>query len=237
MSENTSSFSIPSALTTFFEKGSAFTAAPGTIFIKAHESPLAVYYLTSGVIKQSLHTTTGNEIIVNMYKPPAFFPLTWALTDASNRHTYQSITKCTGFKVAREEVRTFLQQQPEVLFDLTHRLLKGLDALLLKTEHLMAGTARSTIALALLQLSQLFNERFALHASKSTTNLPTTFSAELTTLVFPVTHQELAQMTGLSRETVTRELTLLQKEKIVSLKQQQISIYDFETLFRLATEL
>ena len=45
-----------------------------------------------------------------------------------------------------------------------------------------------------------------------------------------MTHQDLANMVGSSRETVTRALNRLQDEGVISISHQQISILDTEKL-------
>ena len=45
-----------------------------------------------------------------------------------------------------------------------------------------------------------------------------------------ITHQELAEMVGTSRETVTRALARLRKQGILSIEQRRIILIDAEAL-------
>ena len=45
-----------------------------------------------------------------------------------------------------------------------------------------------------------------------------------------MTHQDLANMVGSSRETVTRALNRLQDEGVISISHQQISVLDLDKL-------
>lgn len=46
----------------------------------------------------------------------------------------------------------------------------------------------------------------------------------------PLTHQQLAELTGLSRETVTRELSRLRSENLISINQHKIKLLDLSSL-------
>lgn len=211
------SSTVSASVTDFFSKGKSFSHPAKTVLIHAGSSPSGVFFLQSGVVKQTIVTDTGAEAALNLFRPGAFFPLTWGLNKIPNRHTFIAVTPVTGFTRSAKDVALFLKQNPPVLFDLTTRLISGLDALLTKTELLMVETATGRLVQTLLKLS----DRFQLDSSTETT------------INLKLTHQALADLTGLSRETVTRELNRLSDQKLLSIRHGFISL-DVEKLQALA---
>jgi CRP-like cAMP-binding protein len=53
--------------------------------------------------------------------------------------------------------------------------------------------------------------------------------------VIPLTHQELADLAGLSRETTTRMLNSFQKAGVVKLQSRQVMLTDLKTLAKYST--
>lgn len=179
----------------FFGKGKAFSIPEKTTIIQADTKPDVIYFLTDGAVKQTTNTPAGNEIILNTFKSPAFFPLIQMMTGIPNRYTFVSLTTINGFTRPVADVEAFLRQEPTVLFDLTARLMSGLDAMLTKIELLMVETAAGRVEAALKNLAIRYAETGT--KVKNSQFLP---------IPLPVTHQVLADMTGLTRETVTREI-------------------------------
>ena len=68
----------------FFTQFKRYSDKKGTIIVGAEESPKGIYYLLEGNVKQYSLSKKGTEIVVNIYKPPAFFPMSWAMNQTRN---------------------------------------------------------------------------------------------------------------------------------------------------------
>lgn len=203
---------------TFFSKHIPFHEAPGNIIIHPDERPSFIYYLDEGIVEQTKTTLKGQELTMNLYKPGSFFTLMDSVADIPNQYTFIALDYCSGFKAPVEEVITWMKADRDVSFEIASRLLKGLHGMLLKTEKLMQRDATSIVAQTLLT----FMARFPMEDTKNLT-ISITF-----------THQQLADSTGLSRETITRELSEMKNNGIISVEHKQIVIYSLPALQKLA---
>lgn len=177
------------------------TYPKGQIIIFAHEDPTAVYYIVDGKVRNYDHTYRGDEVIVNIFKPPAFFPMSWAINRAPNQYFYRTEESTTVHVVPADKALEFLKSNPDVMFDLLSRLYRGIDGLLGRMVHLMSGTARSRVMYELIIECRRFGKNEKAN------------SYELT-----VSEVDLAARSGLSRETVSREISKLKEQKLVSSK-------------------
>lgn len=196
-------------ISAFFGAHTPFQAETDSILIHPDERPTTVFYLTSGIVAQTKTTIKGQELTMNLYKPGSFFPLMDFVAGIQNQYTFRTIETCTGFKAPVQEVVTWIQSDAAISFDITKRLLKGLHGMLLKTEKLMQRDATAILAQTLLT----FAARFP------------TADAKTVGIALSLTHQQLADATGLSRETITRELSQLKADGVISNEHKQIIIH------------
>ncbi len=199
---------------TFFEGFTPFRLMPDTVMIRPDERPTQVFYLVSGVVEQTKTTVKGQELTMNIYKPGSFFPLMDFVTEIPNQYTFRTLGICTGFKAPAEDVVAWMKSDADISFDITRRLLLGLHGMLLKTEKLMQRDATAILAQMLLTLAARFP----------------TESSEEPKIALAFTHQQLADSTGLSRETITRELSLLKNAGVISITHKQIIVHSIGDL-------
>lgn len=196
-----------------------FTAFPkrtypkGQIIIFAEEDPESIYYIAEGKVRCYDHTYRGDEVIVNIFKPGAFFPMAWAINRTPNKYFYKTEESTTVHVVPATTVITYLHENPDVMFDLLSRLYRGLDGVLGRMVHLMSGTARSRVLYELI----IEGRRFGTKGSKG--------QYELT-----VSEVDLAARSGLSRETVSREISKLKDQKLVIAVGSKLSITNLSEL-------
>lgn len=202
---------VSSAINTFFSAYTPFSLKIGEVCIPSEQRTSEILYLQEGVVKQTLITQKGQELCLNLYKSGSFFPLMDGIAGIPNAYTFSALTGCKGFKAPAETVRGWLRSSPEVSYELNVRLLKGLHGLLLKTASLMQGNARALLVQTLLTLSQRF-------------------PSGMSRIGIPLTHQKLADLTGLSRETVTRELTTLKQLRLLAIEEHTITLLDTNAL-------
>ncbi len=202
----------------FFSTHTPFHEAPGGVLIRPDERPSFIYFLETGVVEQIKTTLKGQELTLNYYKPGSFFPLMDSLTDIPNQYAFIALEDCTGFKAPVDAVIKWVKSDADISFDITKRLLKGLHGMLVKTEKLMQRDATAIVAQTILT----FLARFP----KTDANSPV--------ISISFTHQQLADSTGLSRETITRELSLLKRQGVISVEQKHITIHSVSELMTLA---
>jgi CRP-like cAMP-binding protein len=170
----------------------------GQILLLQGDEADDVYYLISGRVKQYDVTYRGDEVILNTFQPPAFFPMSLAMNAVPNLYTYEAETDVELRQAPAHEVVAFLKQEPEVTYDLLSRVYQGVDGILARMTHLMASSAKARLMFEIRIAYQRFGNK--LNDDGVTTHINET---------------ELAARAGLSRETVSREMSKLVQEGVV----------------------
>jgi CRP-like cAMP-binding protein len=189
------------------------------IIIHADDSPSGVFYIKNGFVKMSAILENGREITLNIFKSGAYFPMIWAIADISNTYYYRTVGKTELKRIPRDKVLEFVKKDPDFLFDLTKRILSGVSGLLLNIEHQLSGDSYHRVIAALV----LAVNRFGVVQNKCIS------------INFPMTHQEIAGIAGLTRETVSLAMEKLVKKKIIAYKGRTLLINDKGALMKEST--
>lgn len=199
---------VKKKLEAFFSKYKLEKHKKGSVILSSTDNPFYVYFISRGHIKQSAVTLDGKEIMMQIYKPYAFFPMISVMNNIPNQYDFEAMDDVEVYKANKEDVIEFLKANSDVLYDLAQRMGKGLHMMLLTVECLMSDTARDRVVKVLNGLAHRFGSK-----SESKMLIP-----------LPFTHKDLASLTGLTRETVTRELDKLIKEGMVEKKDGHFAI-------------
>src|SRR3954471_21801939 len=68
----------------YFSKYPKRTYPKGQFLIFADEDPEYIFYMLSGRVRKYDISYRGDEVVVNVFKPPAFFPMSWAVNGTHN---------------------------------------------------------------------------------------------------------------------------------------------------------
>jgi CRP/FNR family transcriptional regulator len=186
----------------------------GDIVIRGDDDPTGVYFIKGGSVKMSSINEEGEELSVNIYKPGTFFPMAWAIGGIPNTYNYQTLSEAKLVRVPKEEFLGFLQKNPAVLYDLTRRILIGLDGLIFNMRNLLGAKSEGKIAVILYTLARRFG-------------VPKGTQLEIGVAL---THQDIARFAGLTRETTTIAINNLIKRDIVAQNKRRLIIKDLEAL-------
>jgi len=187
--------------------------------IHMSDEPAGVFYVKKGFVKMNTILSNGSELTLNIFKPGSFFPMTWAVANAPNNYLFQTMSSASLYKAPRKEMVEFLVKNPDILYDLTRRLLSGIDGLLTNISHLVAGTAANRVASAILLCSRRFGEK--VNENQIAINIH-------------LTHQDIADLAGLTRETTSITMSMLKKRKIVTQVRGRIIINNQKELHNLS---
>lgn len=185
----------------------------GQILVFADESPQHIFYITEGRVRKYDISYKGEDVIVNIFKPPAFFPMSWAINRTSNKYFYKTETETELHVVPVEAALEFVKNNPDVMFDLLSRIYKGMDGLLGRVVHLMSGSAKSRLLYELIIECRRFG----------TKNKDGSYTLD-------ITEASLAARSGLSRETVSREMQKIKAAGLVRIHGKGIQIMDIAAL-------
>jgi CRP-like cAMP-binding protein len=184
----------------------------GQIIIFGGENPENIFYITTGKVRIYDVSYRGEEIIVNIFKPPAFFPMTWAINKTDNKYFFKTEAPSEFNIVPTEDALDFVKNNPDVMLDLLSRLYHGVDGLTNRMVQLMSGNARSRLIYELIIEARRFGE------------------VRGTTVHLDINESDLAARAGLSRETVSREIKTLKAEGLLSITRNSVEINNMKEL-------
>jgi CRP-like cAMP-binding protein len=205
---------VQQKLAYFFSQYPAKKFKKGEVLIESDKAPDGVFYLKDGVVINYAVSEQGQELILNTFKAVSFFPMGYALNDSLSPYYYQAQTEVEVYQAPKDKVVEFIKQNPEVMFDLLKRIYRGLDGYMQRMEYLMIGQAYKRLVTELMIAAKRFGEK----------------NGQATTIKLHFTQQELASLTGEARETISREMKILQDKGLIQIKDKLIEIPDLTKL-------
>jgi CRP-like cAMP-binding protein len=197
----------------FFDPYPARTFDKGQILIYGGDDPSGIMYIIKGEVRQYDIAPNGEELVVNVYKPGAFFPMYWAINKAPNNYFFETASKVAIRQAPVDKTIQFIKDNPDVMFDLLSRVYSGLDGVLQRMAQLMGGTAYSRVAFELVNACKRFGK-------KQTGG----------SYIIEIPENELAKRAGLTRETFNREFRKLKNKDILEIGSNGVIVKDLEVL-------
>lgn len=205
---------ISTPLDNFFKQYKQQVYNKGEILIAAASNPHGLFYLTEGTVRQYSISPTGDEVTLNVYKPPSLFPMGWVLNNTSVSHYFEAITSVTVWIAPQVSALAFLQNEPTILLDLVKRIYRGLDGHFMKIEHAVQNSAYEKLVVELLIHARRFGEQKGNH----------------TAISMKLSEKDLGSQAWMARETVSRILQKLKKKGIIALQKNTITIRNIKKL-------
>lgn len=178
------------------------TCKKGHVFYRPEEQVEVLFLLKKGKVHIYSLTAEGKRLIVEIVTPGTFFgdmPLTAQSMHQAFAEAAEDSTICV---LSRGDMERLLLEKPRVALRLISSLSRRLEETRAKLEEATLQNATARVCRAILRLASGISE------------LP------------GLTHQELADSTGLYRETVTKVLNRLQARGLIELGKKKIIIVD-----------
>lgn len=206
-----------SRLSTLFDTGTASYHAQGEIIYNPQLSDSSsLFMVTSGFVKAVSLQPDGERVYFCIYNVGDIFPLGFlrSKSDINVPTYYEAKTWVTVRKIPLEVLVTAVQQDSHLRSVIFEQALLYQE--ILKTRILCSSYrhARKRICALVLHLANRFGVPYA----------------ETTVVDVPMSHADIADATGLARETVTREMRLLLSREIISYKSKTITVKDMDAL-------
>lgn len=165
------------------------------------EIPTMAFYVKTGIVRVYNITSLGEERTVGYEGHGGLLPLEWLFSKAPVAlYYYDTFTTCEIRRLPKDELIDLLNQKPEAS---TAFLDRAISMYLGATMHLHAleqPKARQKI----LYILQFLTLRFGKELSASNIQIQ-----------LKLTHQEIANLIGITRETVSTEISKLTKEGVI----------------------
>ena len=202
-------------VTAFFSQKPARSYKKGEIILSPGEPISDVYYVETGLIRLYCLLGDGKELTLNIFKPGSYFPMFLILNNTANLNYFQAMTAAKLSKSSKEEIVRFIQNEPDVLLDFTKRLSSGLNGLITTIQYSLFGSVHTRIISAILLLAKRFGE-------------PQHDGSLL--IGIRLTHQDIANIVGVARETVSIEMEKLANKNLVTDTRRKITILNIPRL-------
>jgi CRP/FNR family transcriptional regulator len=194
------------------------TLSAGESLIWSGEDSVLVANVIEGVLKLSTGTADGREQIVGVVYPSEFIGRPFGGTSA------QDVTALTDARIcvfARKDFDAFAREHPKLEHKLLERTLAELD----RTRHWMLLLGRKSASEKLASFLLELSERL------SPVNCKIVSDSGAKRFTLPFSRQQIADVLGLTIETVSRQFTRLKTDGVIDLpSRREVTILDREAL-------
>lgn len=197
-----------------FALGTRRAYAKGDMVFRAGDPGVHVYFLESGRMKIWQPAGNGREVILWFCLPGEIFGLAEVARGGGRVVCAQACESSLILAVSREAFRGFIASSPEAALlslQVLSARLRGLSDVLV---NLVEDEADTRIAKLILRLGARYGRR----------------DGRVIHLDIPLTHQEIADMVGTTRQTVTSTLSQMKKRGVLSIDTHRIHIESEELL-------
>ncbi len=190
----------------------------GTVFNQG-DAPQCVFLVLSGRIKLSVSSREGKTMILRIATAGDVLGLSAALNGAEHEVTAEALDNCQLKAIRVKDFLGFLQKYPQAAMEATRCTLQEYKAVFNDMRRLaLPATVAGRLADLLLEwLDARFQSG---HTEKR--------------VIVALTQEEIAGMTGTSRETVSRVLQQFQRDKFICMKGSSLTVLRPDALEQLA---
>lgn len=204
----------------FFSHYTSVKYEKGERILREYDSPTGVFYIKKGVVRIYLISEEGNELTALLHSTKSILPLRWALNEQPNIYNYQAMNSVEMYRAPREEFQNFIQTNIDAYSQVTEQLVNDCSALVYRMQHIVFGNAHSKVASVVLTAAK----RFSIVNEKD----------NLLIVELPLTHQQIADSAGITRETASLEMKKLKEKGLISYKGRSLIINNLEALTKAA---
>ena len=191
---------------------------PGALLFVEGQMPRGVYVLCSGKVKLSTTSKDGKVLILKQAEAGEVLGLSAAISGTDYEMTAETCSPCQLDFIRRQDFTTLLQAEVEVGVHAAQSLSREFQSAYRDIHDLvLARSSSGKLARLLLSCCQ-----------------PAIVKSEEQHLRPVMTHEEMAQRIGSSRETVTRLLSHLKKKRMIRIEGATLVIRDRTGLEALA---
>ncbi len=203
---------IPEELLKICEEHSLQKRDSGEPILYQGEIPRHVSIVVSGIVKVYDIGNAGDEKIINFLSEGDLLPPAWVFKKAPvSLYYYDAFTPCTFYRVPRDVMLDAIKKNPVLTNYMFEHYASAFVGSLLEINALEQSKGSDK----LVHMLQYLLMRFPSRGNEN---------KEWQQVDLRITHQDLANMTGLTRETTSTELNKLRRQGIVQYNNQHYSL-------------
>lgn len=212
------SFSTP-ALRSFEKISFTATFPKGAVIFVEEQAARGIYVLCRGRVKLSVNSSDGKTLIVRIAEPGEVLGLSSTVLHKPYQVTAETLEPCQLKFVKAEDFLQFLQKDADVCFRVAQQLSEEYNQACREIGSLgLSHSAAERLASLLLDWAS------------------TDGSAARQPVRLTLTHEEMAQMIGTSRETVTRLLGKFKQRQLIQLRGSSLLVRNPDGLAAMAAD-
>lgn len=182
--------------------------------ILAHQGDASdqIYIVKKGIIRCYDISSEGNQQLIWLLSKDEIFPFTLLFDiDEKIRFFYSAFSDAEVYIANKKELADFLKSNPTVLYEICTEMTRKFDGL----HHRVNATGKPKAREKILYTLAFIADRFQ-------SDEPQTKQVELS---LPLTHQDIADLVGLTRETAATTLKQLKDENFIDYENQRFIVY------------
>lgn len=177
----------------------------GGIIFSEGEKGDTLHIIAKGSVKITKYTKEGRTKTLAILKEKDSFGEMALLTEEARSATVEALERTSTLSITKERFEFLIKKEPSISLQIIKTLCHRLARADRDIKNLALGDARTRVACVLVD-------------SKGETE------------DIRLTHQEIADMAGLTRETTTRTLKQMSDENVIETRNRKINIKDMERL-------
>lgn len=178
----------------------------GSPIIYQGEAPRSGFFIRHGIVKSYTLQNNGEEQITDFLGPGDLLPLPWLYSETSiSMYYYETLDDCQMISVTRSDIENIVSKNNQLLQFFNKRFVQDQAAQLMRVTALEQSRAVEKIVYTFYYLLFRFGK-------------PSKLDPDLYTIDFKITHNLIASMIGLTRETAAVEINKLKKKQVLTYK-------------------
>ena len=196
-----------------------------TVVLEGDDSVQALYLIATGSVQVYMTGIDGRETILSFLERGDFFGEMSLIDGEPRSASVRTVTDATLLVIHRESFLSLIRRTPEIAMALMSELCKRLRKANKQIGSLSTMSVSGRVAGTLLNLMQERGVR-----------IHTDNGSMVTVIHNRPTQQQLADMSGTTRETVSRICSLLVRANAIAMTGKDIVIFDEDALQEKATK-
>lgn len=181
------------------------------MLLRAGDMPQGIYFVEKGFVRLYSFSKEGKELTLVLYKPGDFFPVVWTLRGGKpSEYYFEALSPVEIKRAKRENFIEFMSNNYDIFIEVNNHILERFQIALKRMQYLAFGDARGKLASIILILAKDFSKE----------------KNGQVEIQVPLTHRDIANLVGVTRETVSVELKKFDRRGFIGYSGRLLVIKD-----------
>ena len=171
----------------------------GDLIFREGSNGKTLYFINEGKIKLYKYTKYGKEQILHILSDGDFFGELDLLKDSNYKFNSMALSDCKICSLSKDELKEIIMKRPEIGIKILEILAERLSNTESLVQNIASNDGDSRIAYLLIELAEKYGETIGEHIS----------------IDLPILRDDMANYTGVTRETISRKLRKFQDDKLI----------------------